>query len=80
MNKWMVRWRRASAYRVPMQIRRYLRHGSGDAYPLCPRCEKPMEREFVCFCDKCGQRLGWDRLNQARFIQAGDRARKDTTS
>ena len=29
-------------------------------YSICPRCEIPIEREFVNYCSNCGQRLSWE--------------------
>lgn len=29
-------------------------------YSICPRCEIPLEREFVNYCCNCGQRLSWE--------------------
>lgn len=26
-------------------------------YYICPRCKITMDREFVSFCDRCGQKL-----------------------
>ena len=28
-------------------------------YPVCPRCKTSMDRDYVKFCDRCGQRLAW---------------------
>lgn len=28
-------------------------------YYICPRCDCTLDREFVHFCDRCGQRLNW---------------------
>lgn len=28
-------------------------------YPRCPRCHLTMDREYVSFCDRCGQKLDW---------------------
>ena len=30
-----------------------------SSYYLCPRCSIPLEREFVPYCDQCGQKLSW---------------------
>lgn len=29
-------------------------------YSICPRCEIPIEREFVNYCSNCGQKLSWE--------------------
>lgn len=52
-------WLDAISYRIRrpvVQIRVY--HGS-EAYPMCPRCRICLDREYMGFCDRCGQHLGW---------------------
>lgn len=36
-------------------------------YYICPRCDCPLDREFIHFCDRCGQRLGWQSYLRARI-------------
>lgn len=38
------------------------------AYYVCPRCRVTMEREFMAFCDRCGQRLDWRSYETATII------------
>lgn len=38
------------------------------AYYVCPRCKITMEREFMSFCDRCGQRLDWHGYRYAKII------------
>lgn len=47
------------SYRSPKLVRYVLQMDNGSTYPICPRCNCSLEREFVSFCDRCGQRLGW---------------------
>ena len=58
-------------YRRPMavaEIRAFsLCHGA-PAYPVCPRCEKTMEREYIAFCSRCGQKLDWENFQEARIV------------
>ena len=75
-RKQVARWRGAYSYRIPMQIRLYIQHWHRDCYPICPRCERSLERDFLGYCYHCGQKLGWDRLNEVCFIKAGDKTRK----
>ena len=42
-------------------------------YYVCPGCGVTLEREFVNFCDRCGQRLDWDDYESARIIYPKDR-------
>lgn len=58
------RW--AMSFRYPQQVTDgvyYLR--ARCYYPLCPRCRETLAREYVSFCDRCGQRLDWDAFDHA---------------
>ena len=35
---------------------------------VCPSCHVTLEREFVAFCDRCGQRLDWENYRSAKVI------------
>ena len=63
----------AVSYRVeiPVTKMRYFR-SMGSGYPLCPRCEMTIEREYMHYCDRCGQKLGWDSWEDAEIV-LGDR-------
>jgi len=63
--------REAIAYRVPMcvaAVRCYPANPEPSAYPLCPQCSLPMEREYQSYCDHCGQALDWKRFSKAIII------------
>lgn len=50
------------SFRQPMmvlQVRRFQKQGMAVVYPVCPRCNITMEREYQLFCDRCGQKLDW---------------------
>lgn len=49
----------AYTYRVPLLVTERRIFASGDSYPVCPRCACTIEREYMCFCDRCGQKLAW---------------------
>lgn len=36
------------------------------SYYRCPRCRIPLNREYISFCDHCGQRLGWGWRRQGK--------------
>ena len=58
-------------YRQPMpvlQIRCFCFSGRTIGYPVCPRCGISMEREYQCFCDRCGQQLDWGSFKDASLI------------
>lgn len=48
------------AYRSPMcvtAVRGYRRIPTDSGYPVCPRCNSTLEREYQSYCDRCGQCL-----------------------
>ena len=70
-----VRLRKSSllevyGYRIPLPIREVLQYHDGNCYPICPRCDRTIEREYMSFCDRCGQRLAWDFFDFASIISA----------
>ena len=48
----------AEEYRKPLQVteratfRKY-------SFPICPRCDSVLDREYLTFCNCCGQKLSW---------------------
>lgn len=48
----------AESYRTPMPVT-HLRQYRTTSYYVCPRCGVTMEREFMAYCDRCGQCLCW---------------------
>ena len=64
---------KAITYRIPMEVTQILKRLNGDCYPVCPRCKMTIEREYMCFCDRCGQKLGWSKLKDAVFVYSGYR-------
>ncbi|MEI3111082.1 MAG: hypothetical protein V8S71_04530 [Oscillospiraceae bacterium] len=66
-----VDFRIAASYRIPMSVvslRRYSGRNGIYAYPICPRCNTTLPREYLSFCDRCGQRLNWKRFAKAAII------------
>ncbi len=58
---------RLASYRVPMTVTEgQLRHG--NIYYYCPRCRCPLDREYMAFCVRCGQKLSWRSRKKARII------------
>ena len=60
----------AVSYRLSMSVTNVLVLSNGDSYPVCPRCNTTMEWEYMCFCDRCGQRLGWEHYDSAKVVHA----------
>lgn len=64
------------SYRRPMEVdtiyayrKRMLGSVGWSNYPVCPRCNITMEREYQSFCDRCGQKLDWKKFKQATIIK-----------
>lgn len=60
----------AYLYRIPLPVREVLRLPGGDCYPICPRCDRTLDREYMSFCDRCGQRLAWEFIDFANIVPA----------
>ena len=60
----------AYRYRLPIPVKEILLFDSGNSYPICPRCNSTIDREYMNFCDRCGQRLGWDFFYLAKTVHA----------
>jgi len=61
-------------YRLPMEVSEIhvFRIAFGETgYPVCPRCTRTMEREYMDFCSRCGQRLNWKHYESARITYVG---------
>jgi len=61
----------AIAYRVPLPVTKVIVYADNTAYPICPRCASALEREYVFFCDQCGQKLNWNLFEYARVVRPG---------
>lgn len=59
----------AEAFRCPMYVSQALLFRNGDIFPICPRCQITLEREYQKFCDRCGQALNWDTYSNAQLIR-----------
>lgn len=60
----------AILYRLPLPVTKVLVLLCGDRYPICPRCNCPADREYMRFCDRCGQHLSWELFDYAKVIHA----------
>lgn len=57
-------------YRIPMQVKRIRRFLDGSYYPICPGCQQTIDREYMRFCDRCGQRLVWEMYEFATVVSS----------
>ena len=58
----------ALTFRLPKPVTETLRLKDGNEYPICPRCHISLEREYMNFCDRCGQKLHWHGYKNAKII------------
>ena len=57
-----------SGYRKELLVRELMVFSNGEGYYICPRCHVSLSREFVCYCDRCGQHLGWHGYKKVKVI------------
>ena len=61
----------AVSYRIAVPVTHMVQYSAhGTCYPLCPRCKTGMDREYASFCDRCGQKLNWDKIEDAKIMVA----------
>ena len=60
----------AVTYRAPLPVTKVIAF-TNTTYPICPRCNLSLEREYMFFCDRCGQKLNWDFFEHAKVIHPG---------
>jgi hypothetical protein len=52
-------------YRKPTMPTSYALIGETDFYYRCPRCQGILDREYVSYCNCCGQALAWRGIKKA---------------
>ena len=57
----------AATYRFPFPVTKVIACAN-TTYPICPRCAVSLDREYMSFCDRCGQKLNWDLFEYAKVI------------
>lgn len=57
----------ALTYRVPLHVTKVMAYAN-TTYPVCPRCTTSLDREYMNFCDRCGQKLSWTFFKYAQII------------
>lgn len=57
------------SFRKALSVNEIIVFKSGDSYPLCPRCKVSIEREYMKYCDRCGQCLCWVGFRKAKIIR-----------
>lgn len=54
-------------YREPMLVTEMRILGRRNAFPVCPRCNITIERDYQAFCDRCGQMLKWNPISKLKI-------------
>ena len=70
----------AVSYRSSMRVRELMVFdflSPEDAYYVCPRCGITMEREFMNYCDRCGQCLDWTHYLQTTIVHPNIKRSRD---
>ncbi len=66
---------KAITYRVPLPVTKVLVLPNDTSYPICPKCFVSIEREYMSFCDRCGQKLSWNLFENAEICHPGFKER-----
>lgn len=64
----------SAGYRQKMPITEIMvfhTHFGETGFYVCPRCKLTLDRDFVSFCDRCGQHLDWKDYRKAKLIYPG---------
>ena len=56
------------SFRKPIPVTKIIVFKNDGAYPVCPKCDITVEREYMHYCDRCGQALDWKRYDKAKII------------
>ena len=64
----------AATYRIPLPVTKVIAYTPSNVYPICPRCSVSIEREYMSFCDRCGQKLSWHLLDHATICYPGSKS------
>ena len=64
----LVAAKEALSFRESRRVEKIIRLPNGFCFPVCPRCQVSLEREYSRFCDRCGQRLSWIGFGKAKVI------------
>lgn len=58
--------RRNGCYRKALAVKEQIQL-QNSTYPICPRCSIMLEREWMKFCDNCGQKLDWKEYKECEY-------------
>lgn len=49
-----------ATYRRSMEVLQIRVYRKNDAYAIFPRCHSCIDREYINYCNKCGQKMSWN--------------------
>ena len=58
--------------RRPALVTTAIRFSGGTDYCICPNCNVTMEREYIHYCSRCGQKLKW-RMGKIKYVKREER-------
>ena len=64
------------SYRTPRMVKhlRVLPEICGETgFYVCPRCDISLDREFMSYCNNCGQKLDWRNYLKAKIIYPSEK-------
>lgn len=64
-------------YRWSMRVTEVHIYKDETSYAQCPRCKGIVEYEYQFFCGRCGQRIDWFGLDDAKEVYIGWSGPKD---
>ena len=70
MSKRKFRMVEQLAYRKPKRVRTVIcfSSSSNGMFAVCPTCNRLLDREYMGYCDVCGQKLCWRDIEHAEII------------
>jgi len=51
-----------------MLVRQQLLVTEHTVYCICPRCYETLPRDYVAYCDRCGQCLKWQSMKKVSYV------------
>ncbi len=61
-----------SSFRTPMpvvKIHTFPLMSGSPSFPVCPQCGQALDREYLAYCNCCGQCLFWEFLKDATIVK-----------
>lgn len=70
MSKRKFRIAEQLEYRKPKRVKSVIcfASSSNEMFAVCPTCKSLLDREYMGYCDVCGQKLSWQDFEDAEII------------